>query len=196
MKKVILMAVTLLIMAGTAYSQSFADIANNFDEAERRRKEAARRQIEMEDALIDGEWDDARIHGSLYAMYGDGFGIGISFDWQPFRNFAWTFFDANYYAKSINVSSLLTATWRPFSFEVALYAGPHFALTFVKYDEPKQVSNNTYAMEESITNFSYELGVTVGINLGSGLLYIGTKYYDLHGLVFIAGYKLMGPGER
>jgi hypothetical protein len=123
-----------------------------------------------------------------------GGGGGINFDWQPFRNAAWTFIDLNYYAGWFNITTLVTATWRPYFLEVTAFAGPGVALTIVKLDPP-EVYKSSYPLEETVVKFLLVFGGSVGFHLGPGSIYAGVMYSDIHGFTCNIGYKLMGPNR-
>ena len=191
MKRILLVCFALFVCAGAVLGQSF-------EEAARRRDAAIQKQRENKEQLIDGGWDDALIHGSAYGLVGEGFGGGLNFDWQPFRNFAWTFIDVNYF-RGGNVSSLAMATWRPFFLEVAIFAGPGVSFSLVDPEPPPQDHGGSYSYsseKELKLSFLFVAGGTIGIHLGPGTLLAGMTYYSLHGPAFSLGYKLMGPTGR
>jgi hypothetical protein len=178
-------------------AKSFADWADEIDEEEQRREEIDAENRRKKETLIDGGWDDAIIHLSVYGMVGfAGGGGGFNFDWQPFRNFAWTFMDANYFAGWFNISTLATITWRPYSFEVAIFAGPGVGLTTIHYDQPERIDGG-YTQEETVAEFLFVFGGSVGYNLGPGIVYIGVMFSEVHaGGAFNIGYKHMGLRGR
>jgi hypothetical protein len=175
-------------------AKSFADWADEIDEEEQRREEIAAEQRRKKETLIDGGWDDAKIHLSAYGMVGfAGGGGGFNFDWQPFRNFAWTFMDVNYFAGWFNISTLATITWRPYSFEVAVFAGPGMKITTVDLRE----DSSTRKLEEMVIKFLFVFGGSAGYKLGPGIVYIGVMFSDVHVRgAFYIGYKFMGPRGR
>jgi hypothetical protein len=197
-KKIWLVCIILFILESPVMAKSFADWADEIDEAQRRREDAAAERRRNKETLIDGGWDDAVIHLSAYGMLGPaGGGGGFSFDWQPFRHFAWTCMDTNYFADWLNISTLATITWRPYSFEVAVFAGPGIGLTTIHYDEPKRTEGGGYTQEETVAEFLFVFGGFAGYNLGPGIAYIGAMFSEGHaGGAFYLGYKLMGPRGR
>jgi hypothetical protein len=215
MKKVLLVCVVLSALASHVWADGFAEAADAFDEEEQRREEIRageaqisdekraededkrRQEIEVQNLkkqkLIDGGWDNALIHASAFGMFGEnGGGGGLSLDWQPFRNFAWTFIDIDFFSGWFNISTLLTATWRPYSFEVAVFAGPTIGLTIVSAGPPEiHGESYSYATEKLSTLFSLMVGVHVGYHLGPGIIYAGVKYSDVHEVAFGIGYKFI-----
>jgi len=192
MKKGILFFIALIALFAITepvFAQSFADAEKEQDkdrQEKQRRRDAERQNRE---ALIDGGWDEAALHLYAYGMFGDdGGGGGLSFDWQIFRNVAWTFMDANYYAESFNVSTLGTLTWRPYSFLVTASVGPGMTMTMVKNEKPEN-QGGSYS-EEMVTEFILVFGVSIGYHIGPGAIYAGIKYNDIHGVAFNIGYRL------
>jgi hypothetical protein len=201
MKKLLLVCFALFVLASNIWGDgTFADAEEEQNKAEQQRKEEQekveqqrkeeqekaerRRQEKLEEErrrknmLIDGGWSESTLHVFAYGLAGvefDKFGGGFGFDWQPFRNFAWTFFNTDFFNDRINLTTLATAVWRPYSFEVTASVGIGGSVDLNEEREDHK--------------FLFIGGVSIGYHLGPGVIYAGVLYSEVHNFSISIGYK-------
>jgi len=181
MKNFWLVGFVLFALASHVWADgTFADAEEEQKREEQRRREKVAEERRNQELLIDGGWSDSPLHVFAYGLVDgefDKFGFGFGFDWQLFRNFAWTFMNTDFYNNRWNASTLAKVVWRPYSFEVTAFAGIGVSLCF---DE-----------EDSDPKFPFMYGGSIGYNIGpeSGVISIGLLFSEVHDVSISIGYK-------